>query len=65
MMHIDCKSSVTAEPGDFLTAADVQAWIADIPARAAHLSPILRDFGTQRDPVVTLVGLLAKWTEER
>lgn len=63
-MTIKCESSVTAEPGSFLTAAEVQAWIGELPG-SANLTPIIRDLGSQRDPIPTLVGLTAKWTEER
>ena len=63
-MQTECTSSVTAEPGDYLTAGDVAGWVSELP-KGAQLSAITHDMGSQRDPMRVLVGLRAKWTETR
>lgn len=47
-----------------LTAGNVKKWISQLPDDAL-LFPIMRQTGHQRDPISVLVGLHAKWSEER
>lgn len=62
-MNVECKSRL--EPGgDFVQAVEVKAWVADLPD-GATIEAVSRDFGTQRDPDVRLVGLRASWSETR
>lgn len=63
-LAVECKSEVVGEAGDYLLAHEVKAWLMQVPNGAA-LSPIIKDFGTQRDPNETLVGLRAEWSENR
>lgn len=63
-MNVECKSAVTADPGDYLVSDDVAAWIGHVPAGAV-LTAITREHGSQRDPITVLVGLRATWTEAR
>lgn len=63
-MTVECTSKVLAEHDDRLTAADVAGWVQSLPP-AATVSAIIHDLGDQRDPYRVLVGLTAKWQENR
>jgi hypothetical protein len=45
-------------------AHEVKAWIMQVP-NGATVAPIIKDFGTQRDPDERLIGLRAEWSEGR
>lgn len=55
-------SKIEVADGDTLQAIDVRGWLlsSDIPDGAV-ITKIVRDFGTQRDPDVRLIGLRAEW----
>lgn len=63
-INVECSSSVTAEPGDYLQAHQIRAWLPGIPD-GASVEAITREYGSQRDPVTATVGLTAKWSEVR
>lgn len=63
-MNVECSSEVRGEAGDSLQAHEVKAWLEGVP-NGARLIQIIKDFGSQRDPEPTLVGLRAKWSETR
>lgn len=63
-INVECTSSVTSEPGDYLMAHEVQEWIVGIPV-GAQITAITKEMGSQRDPYTSTVGLRAKWSEVR
>jgi hypothetical protein len=65
MPEVTCQSQFRAERGEYLTASPAfVSWICDLP-KEARLFPVTTDVGSQRDPMVVLVGLNATWTESR
>jgi hypothetical protein len=63
-MNVECKSAFEASAGDYLLAHEILEWLEGVPPGAV-ISAIIKDFGSQRDPAPTLVGLRAKWSETR
>jgi len=63
-VHVECSSTVTAEPGSYLMAHQIKAWLPGIPD-GANVTAVTRQMGSQRDPVEATVGLTAKWSEVR
>lgn len=63
-MIVKHSATITAgHPDDYLLAEDLRTALADaqIPP-GAQVAPILRERGTQREPVTVLVGLMFTWT---
>lgn len=63
-LSVDCRSEVRADSEHYLLASEVRSWIMQLP-NGATLAPIIKDFGTQRDPDERLIGLRAEWSEGR
>ena len=60
-INVETKAVLEAADPECLTAGEVKTWIAAVP-NGATISPVLRDFGSQRDPDVRLAGLRATWS---
>jgi hypothetical protein len=63
-LNVECRSEIIGEAGDYLQSHEVKAWLEGVP-NGARITQIIKDFGTQRDPQETLVGLRAMWSEVR
>jgi hypothetical protein len=64
-ISVECHSELRSEKGDdYLQAHEIRRWLESVPD-GATISQIIRDMGSQRDPMPVLVGLRAKWSETR
>lgn len=48
----------------FVRKGEIKDWYDSLPDDAI-LSPVMWDYGSQRDPDTRMIGLIAKWTETR
>lgn len=62
-MDVQARAELRAED-ETLFAHEVRAWLEKVPD-GASLTPIIKDFGSQRDPDEKLIGLRASWSETR
>lgn len=64
-MSVDCHAILEPDPeATLLLAKDARDFLAGLPDGAV-IKAVTRDFGSQRDPDVRLVGLRASWSETR
>ena len=62
-IQLSAKTQLDAE-GDEVTPAELSRWLEYVPP-GASLKPVMKDFGSQRDPDYKFVGMVAQWVETR
>jgi hypothetical protein len=63
-IQVKCSAELRTKEGARVTRDEAIEFLSSLPVAAA-IEPIVRNLGSQRDPMDVLVGFSAKWTEYR
>jgi hypothetical protein len=63
-IEVKCSAELRTKNSARITRDEAVEFLSGLPIEA-DISPIVRNLGSQRDPMDVLVGFSAKWTEHR